>query len=70
MGNKDYVSREQGELPHAKAEIAYPVCIHLMGSHEVHGVITACLMRSMLLLLRQKMSNLVISSNPRKEYKD
>ena len=32
MGNKDYVSREQGELPHARAEIAYPVCIHLMGS--------------------------------------
>ena len=32
MGNKDYVSREQGELPHARAEIAYPVYIHLMGS--------------------------------------
>ena len=32
MDNKDYVSREQGELPHAKAEIAYPVCIHLMGN--------------------------------------
>ena len=26
------MSREQGELPHARAEIAYPVYIHLMGS--------------------------------------
>jgi hypothetical protein len=32
MGNKDYVSRNQEELPHARAEIAYPVYIHLMGS--------------------------------------
>ena len=32
MVNKNYVSREQGELPHARAEIAYPVYIHLMGS--------------------------------------
>ena len=32
MGNKDYVSREQGELPHARAETAHPVNIHLMGS--------------------------------------
>ena len=26
------MSREQEELPHARAEIAYPVYIHLMGS--------------------------------------
>ena len=32
MGNKDYKSRKQGELPHARAEIAYPVYIHLMGN--------------------------------------
>ena len=32
MGNKNYVSREQGELPHARADIAYPVKIHIMGS--------------------------------------
>ena len=32
MGNKDYVSREQGKFPHARAEIAHPVYIHLMGA--------------------------------------
>ena len=35
MGNKDYVSREQGELPHARAEIAYPGTLAkgLAGAH-------------------------------------
>ena len=65
MGNKDYVSREQGELPHARAEIAQPVYIYTLWvalqAYKVHGMITtAWVMRSMLLLLRQKMSNPVI----------
>jgi hypothetical protein len=32
MGNKDYVSRKQGKLQHARAEIDYSVYIHLTGS--------------------------------------
>ena len=37
-GNKDHVSREQGELPHSRAEIAHPVKYILWITLEAYEV--------------------------------